>query len=152
MNDKPQLEKTHKSHSFTTTLEWTGERTWTARTPLCPEIPGGPPVVFGGSDDRWSPEALMLASVNTCHLSSFTGYAKRKGFEFVSYTSEIEGLLEFVDTTFRFTKMVIRPRLVVKSESDIETAKQYLSRAHELCFMGHSVIAEVTMEPEVVVG
>jgi len=152
MDDKPKPEITHKSHSFTTTLEWTGERAWTAQTSSCHDIQGGPPVVFGGSGDRWSPEDLMLASVNTCHLSSFIGYAKRKGFEFVSYTSEIEGLLEFVDTTFRFTKMVIRPRLVVKSESDIETAKQHLSRAHDLCFMGHSVIAEVTMEPEVVAG
>ena len=152
MDDKSKPVIIHKSHSFASTLEWTGERTWTAKSPSCADILGGPPVVFGGSDDRWSPEALMLASVNTCHLSSFTGYAKRKGFEFVSYTSEIEGLLEFVDTTYRFTKMVIRPRLVVKSESEIETAKQHLSRAHELCFMGNSVKAEVILEPEVVAG
>jgi len=149
MNDRPKPQKTYKTHTFVNGLEWTGGDSWKILNKSCHEIKGGPPLAFGGSDENWSPEDLLLASVNTCHISSFIGYTKRKRFEFISYTSEIEGLLEYDSGKFRYTKMVIRPKLVVKSEEDIETARAYINRAHDLCFMGHSVNAEVTVEPEI---
>lgn len=151
MNDKPKPERKYKTHTFTTGTEWTGEKSWKVTSEDCHDIEGGPPAQFGGSTGNWSPEELMLTSINTCHLSSFVAYSKRKRFEFVSYSSEIEGILEYNDGAFRFTKMIIRPKVVVKTEEDIETARQYLNRAHELCFMGHSVNAEVIVEPEITV-
>lgn len=150
MNDKPKPVRKYKTHTFTSGLEWAGEKSWKVTADSCHEIKGGPPPQFGGVPENWSPEDLMLSSVNSCHLASFLGYSKRKGFEFVSYSSEIEGILEYDDGTFRFTKMIIRPRVVVKTEEDIETAHQYINRAHELCFMGHSVNADVTVEPDIV--
>jgi len=94
----------------------------------------------------------MLASVNSCHLATFLSYSKRKGFEFVSYSSSIEGVLEYTENGYSFTRMIVRPKVVVKTKEDIEKAKEYLERAHELCFMSNSVKSEVTLEPEIEVA
>jgi organic hydroperoxide reductase OsmC/OhrA len=152
VNEKPQVKKEYKPHSFSSNVRWTGSRTWVAGGETSPEIPGGPPPVFGGAPGRWSPEEFMLASVNCCHLSSFISYSMRKGFEFVSFESSIEGTLEHNGTSYSFTRMVVRPKITVKSEADVETARQYLERAHQICFMRNSVCADVVMEPEITVA
>jgi organic hydroperoxide reductase OsmC/OhrA len=152
MNDKPKIEKKFVPHFFSSSAHWTGGRTWTIQNEIAPDVPGGPPIDFGGVPDRWTPEDLMLASVNTCHVSTFISLSIRKGFEFVSVDSSIEGALEHNGKGYVFTTMVIHPRVVVKSEADIATAKQYLERAHETCFMGNSVTAKLTMEPEIIVA
>jgi len=144
--------KKYKSHRFHCGLKWTGEKSWDVLGESKPVVKGGPPAAFGGSGEEWSPEELFLASINTCHLSSFVAYSTRKGFEYVSYESGIEGLLEHDGTGFRYTKVVIRPKLVVKSEEDIETGVQYIKRAHTICFISNSVNAEVIVEPEITVG
>jgi peroxiredoxin-like protein len=151
MTEKPATERKYKSHVFRTSARRTGERTWEMSGQADQAIPGGPPRQFGGDGAGWSPEELLLASVSSCHLSTFLAYSRRKGLEFVSYESEIEGLLEHTGKTFAFTKITVRPKVVVKSPEDVETARQYLHRAEELCYMSNSVKAEVVVEPEVIV-
>jgi len=152
MNDKPRPERKYLPHAFSTSVHWTGGRTWTVQCENAYDIDGGPPIDFGGVPDRWTPEDLMLASVNSCHVSTFISLSIRKGFEFVSLDSSIEGTLEHDGKGYVFTAMVIYPRIVVKSDADIEIARGYLERAHETCFMGNSVTAKVTMEPEIIVA
>jgi len=152
MNDTTKTEKKYKSHTFKTSLSLTGDRQWEVTSNGGLKLEGGPPPAFSGTDDRWSSEDLLISSVNSCHLASFYAYATRKGFEFISYESEVEGLLEHDGNGFRFTKIILRPVITVKSEDDVETAIQFMKRAHQMCFMGHSVNAEVTVETEVVVG
>ena len=152
MNDKPPDRKIHKPHSFNSSLRWTGSRTWLFKGAATDEVPGGPPPVFGGIEGQWSPEELMLASVNSCTVSTFISYSLRKNFEFLSLESSIEGTLEFDGKGYVFTRMVVRPKVSVKTEADIQTAIDYLHKAHEACFMGNSVKAIITIEPEVTVG
>ncbi len=152
MTEQVKQKREYKSFTFKCSTEWTGKRTWVARTGSAPAIEGGSPPEFKGEEGRWSSEHLLLASVNSCHIASFISYSSRKGFEFASLESEIEGLLERDGTTYRYTKMIIRPRITVKSGEDVETARQYMHRAHELCFMSSSVNAEVIVEPEIIVA
>jgi organic hydroperoxide reductase OsmC/OhrA len=152
MNDKPKTERKYHPHFFKNSAHWTGGQTWTIDSEIAPTIPGGPPIDFGGALDRWTPEDLMLASVNTCHISTFIFLAMRKGFEFVSMESSIEGSLENEGKGYIYTTMTLRPKVVVKSEADIETARAYLEKAHEACFMGNSVTAKLIMEPEITVA
>lgn len=152
MDDKPKTEKRYKTHRFTTRTKWLGGRKWNIFNESGFEAPGGPPPVFNGEAERWSPEDLLLASVNSCHLASFVSYCMHKNFEFLAYESTIEGILEHDGQSYRFTKMIIRPHVTVKSEEDIDTVRQYLQRAHEMCFMGRSVNAEILLEPEIIAG
>jgi len=150
MNDKPDKEKIFKPHTYRVFAAWTGDRTWQITSEGTSAIDGGSPVSSGGPPGRWPPGELLLASINSCLLASFVGYCLRKNFEFVSYESETEGLLENDGVTIRFTKMTIRPRVAVKNESDVETARAYIQRAHKMCFMAHSVNADIAIEPTVI--
>lgn len=146
---KPKRE--YKVHTFQCSLSWTGDRTWDVTHETAPAIQGGPPAVFMGEPGKWSSEELLLASVNSCVLATFVSYCARKKFEFVSYTSHVEGVLEHDGTNYKFSGIALRPRITVKSADDIETARHYIERAHDLCFMSYSVKAEVVVEPEIMV-
>jgi peroxiredoxin-like protein len=150
MNEK-RPQKKYKSHTFIVHTKWQGAKTWEIHAGEAETIRGGSPSVFGGEPGRWAPEELMLASVDSCHQSSFISLCARKDFEFVSYESENEGLLEHDGEKFRFTKMTLRPRIGVKSEDDIERAKELIHKAHKGCFMSNTVNSEVTIEEEVFV-
>lgn len=152
MQEERKDERIYKTHVFRVGAEWTGGRTWVNKAEGAADVPGGPPPVFGGEPGRWTPEDLMLASVNSCQVGTFISYCIRKRFEFVSLECTTEGELEHDGKGYKFTKMVVRPRVVVRSEGDVETAREYLEKAHETCFMSNSVIAEVEMEPEIVVA
>jgi organic hydroperoxide reductase OsmC/OhrA len=152
MNDKPLTDKLYKTHIFSSSAKWTGNRTWTFNACDAPEMIGGPPPIFGGECGRWTPEDLLIAAVNTCHVSTFISMSLRKCFEFISLESTIEGSLEHNGAGYVFSKMVIRPKVVVKTEADIEMARDLLERAHKSCFMGNSVTASLTMEPEITVA
>lgn len=150
MNGKAP-ERKYKSHTFKVATKWRGGKTWEINTGEADMIRGGSPSVFGGEPGRWTPEELMLASIDACHQASFISLCARKDFEFVSYESENEGQLEHDGEMFRFTKMTIRPRIGVKSEDDIERAKELIHKAHKGCFMSNSVNSDVTIEEEVIV-
>ena|SRR3990172_9350331 len=152
MADRTTGESKFKVHTFNSGLKWTGERTYDLTGESAPVIQGAPPSVFRGIEGKWSPEDLVLSGVNSCHASTFFGYAERKHFEFVSYESSAVGTLEHDGTNYGFSKIVLKPKVGVKSEEDIPLADQYLRRAKELCFMAHSVKAEVVLEPEIFVA
>jgi organic hydroperoxide reductase OsmC/OhrA len=146
---KPKRE--YKVHTFRSSLAWTGDRTWDVTHETAVAIQGGPPAVFMGEPGKWSSEELLLASVNSCVLATFVSYCARKRFEFVSYTSDVEGVLEHDGTNYKYSRITLRPRITVKSAEDVEPARHYIERAHDLCFMSYSVKAEVTVEPEIIV-
>jgi organic hydroperoxide reductase OsmC/OhrA len=151
MTDNTQPARQCKVHTFTTSVKWTGDRTWVLKSRDAPEIHGSSPPVFGGQAGNWSPEDLMIASVNACTLSTFISLSLREGFEFISYESTIEGILERPDKGYLFTKMIIRPRIQVASAEDIPAVLENLEKAHRNCFMGNSVRSEIILEPEVTV-
>ncbi len=152
MFDQKKIEKKFKSHSFIGGVKWTEGRLWSITSDDGVELNGGSPSKLGGTPGNWSPEDLMLASINTCHLSSFTHLCRHKKFDFVSYESEAEGIIEHDGENFRFTKFILKPKIGVKSEDDIEPAREYIIKAHHGCWMGSSVIAEVEVKPEIFVA
>ncbi len=151
MSSKDSPKRKYKPHTFTGNLVWTGGRTWDLANEGGPVVKGSPPAEFGGEEGHWTPEDLLLASVNACQLSTFTSLAKRKEFEFVSYACEVEGILEHDGTSYKYSKIILRPKIEVKSEEDIEIAREYCEKAHQYCWMGYSVKAEVVVEPEITV-
>jgi organic hydroperoxide reductase OsmC/OhrA len=107
------------------------------------------PIEFGGKEGIWTPEELLVSSVNACLMTTFSYYAQKKGFEFVSYRSSAEGAIELVDMKYMFSKIIIRAKIEVKSREDVETAENLLKISKDGCFIANSVKAEVTVEPEV---
>lgn len=107
------------------------------------------PVEFGGMPGLWTPEDLLVASINSCLMTTFLYYAKRKRFKFESYESSAEGIIELVDMQYQFTEIIIKPKVIVRSKEDIEAAQNLLKISKNSCLISNSLKPKVILESEV---
>jgi len=82
-------------------------------------------------------------------MTTFLAFAQRLNLPFVSYSSSGEGILEFVDGGYQFTKIILRPVVKVTSALAVEQVKQTLEDAHKSCLISNSIKAEVVLEPTI---
>lgn len=105
------------------------------------------PPEFKGEPGTWSPEDLFVAAVNACTMTTFIALATRMQIPLVSYTSNAEGTLEFVDGGYIFTNVVLRPVIEVASAGAIPQAEQTIHAAHKGCLIGNSMKSRIIVEP-----
>ena len=136
-----------KSYSYPTSVQWIGEKKGTMTVAGKPSVEVATPPEFKGHEGIWSPEDLFVASVNSCIMTTFLAFADRAGLGFEKFESEAEGLLEFVDGKFLFTKIVVRPRVTLRSGEDKGKAEEILHKAERNCLVSNSIRTEVVLEP-----
>ena len=136
-----------KSYLYTTSVRWTGEKKGMMDVSGKPSVEVATPPEFKGHEGIWSPEDLFVASVNSCIMTTFLAFAGRSGLAFEGYESEAEGLLEFVEGRFLFTKIVVRPRVVLRPEADRQQVEEVLHQAEKNCLVSNSVRTEIVLEP-----
>jgi organic hydroperoxide reductase OsmC/OhrA len=117
-----------------------------------PDITTAPPVEFDGPGDRWSPEALLVAAVADCFVLSFRGVARAQKIQWEKLECDVEGTLERVEGKTRFTKILVRGRLVVAPGVDTDKATQAMVRAEQVCLISNSLNAERHLESTVTVS
>ena len=71
-----------------------------------PELRTAPPPEFDGPGDAWSPEHLLLASVETCFLFTLRAVAQASRIEFEACDVTVEGTVDRSDGVTRFTEIV----------------------------------------------
>jgi peroxiredoxin-like protein len=136
-----------KSYSYPMSVMWTGEKKGTMTVTGKPSVEVATPPEFKGHQGIWSPEDLFVASVNSCLMTTFLAFADRAGLGFEKFESDAEGLLEFVDGRFLFTKIVVRPRVALRSAEDKGKAEEILHKAERNCLVSNSLRTEVVLEP-----
>ena len=141
-----------KSFRFKARTAWRGKRRAALSAAGRPDVVVGSPPEFNGDPDVWAPEELLIGSLNTCTLLTFLTLARGHGVTLVAYDSDAEGLFEHVDGTFQMTKVTVRPRIAVKSEAELESARKAMAGVEARCFIARSITAQVVLEPEFVVG
>ena len=62
--------------------------------PPRPEFRGGPPVEFGGRDEWWSPEHLLLSAAGWCLKTTFEVFASRARLMVLAYSSRLQGAID----------------------------------------------------------
>jgi organic hydroperoxide reductase OsmC/OhrA len=139
----------YKSFRFKAKTTWNAARRGVLSAAGKPNIVVGSPPEFKGEPGNWAPEELLVGSVNTCILLTLLTLAQARGLIPARYESEAEGLLENVEGKYRITEVTVRPRITVKSEADIELAREIIEGAEAQCFISNSVKAKVTVIPEV---
>ena len=103
-----------------------------------PAIVGGPPLQFGGREDWWSPEDLLLSALSLCLVSTFQVFAAGKGLRVVSYKSDVKGMLDRTPEGLRFTSIVMEVDLVVPA-GEKERAERMLASAKEHCIVANGL-------------
>ena len=143
------IKKKDKKFSYKTVVTWNEER----KGFLCSfgkqTIEIAAPPEFKGHQGIWTPEDLFVASVNACIKTTFVHYARKNNFEFLSYESQAEGILERVENKFMFSEIKIKPEIVVASNSQIEKAKELIGFAQDNCIISNSIESKVTVYPDI---
>ena len=150
-------------HTYEVVVDWDGNRgtgtsdyrsygrehTISARGK--PPIPGSSDPAFRGDPARWNPEELLVASLSACHKLWYLHLCAEAGVSVLAYQDIATGtMLETKDGGGRFSKVVLRPRVTVRAEDDVDLARQLHSAAHEKCFIANSVNFPVEHEPVIV--
>jgi organic hydroperoxide reductase OsmC/OhrA len=98
---------------------------------------------FGGDPAKADPEELFVASLSSCHMLWFLALARAERLRVTAYEDEPEGTM---DAT-RFTRVVLRPRVLFDQDPGAERIEDLHRRAHERCFIANSVSCPVVVEP-----
>jgi len=91
---------------------------------------------------------MFVAALSNCTMATFLAFAERKGLALAAYSCAAEGLLEFAEGSYRFTRVTLKPRIAVKSAEALEQAQALLESAHKKCLIANSIRSEVIIEPE----
>jgi organic hydroperoxide reductase OsmC/OhrA len=107
---------------------------------------------FRGDPSLANPEELLVASLSICHFLSYVALCARGGVNVISYEDEASGTLSRVDRGFRFTDVLLKPRVTISAGSDPEKAMALHHNAHDECFIANSVNFPVRNEPVIKVA
>jgi organic hydroperoxide reductase OsmC/OhrA len=141
-----------KSFSYSTAITWVGKRAGITTSGEKLAFRTASPPEFKGEEGVWTPEDLFVAAVNSCQLMTFVSFAIKLELPVVSYESEAVGTLEFVGDGYQFTKVVVRPRVVVAEQGAVDAVRKALDDAHHACLVARSIRSEVVLDPIVEVA
>ena len=137
-------------HHYTTTLNWEEGRIGELGAPTLPEIKVATPPEFPkGVPNIWSPEHLFVAASNTCLMTTFLAIAENSKLEFKEYSCEAEGKLEKIEKRFMISEIVLKPKIVLNEEKDIERAERIIHKAEEHCLISNSMKTKIILEPDI---
>src|SRR5512145_95141 len=133
----------YKSFTYHTALQWADHRAGWLRAEGKPGFRVASPPEFKGEAGVWTPEDLFVAAVEACTMTTFIAFAQKLNLPVVSYESHAEGVLEFVEGGYRFTKVTLRPTIVVAEAGAIPQTEKTLHEAHHACLVAKSIRSEV---------
>jgi organic hydroperoxide reductase OsmC/OhrA len=144
-----ETKKAYKSFRYKTDLVWKSPHRGALTSEGKAEVQVGSPPEFRGFPDNWSPEDLLVGSLNTCLMLTFFALAQSKGVSPVAYQSSAEGLLENVEGKYRITEVTVAPTVALKSEADLNIARELMqNKVEPNCFISNSISAKVNLVPE----
>jgi organic hydroperoxide reductase OsmC/OhrA len=114
---------------------------------LRPTIEGGAPDTFGGRDDWWSPEHLLLASLGLCLKTTFDAFAAKDKLDVRAYASRARGVLDKTPAGLVFTSLVVEVDLEVAA--DTARAERVLEAAKHWCIVSNALKAPVEVSVNV---
>ncbi|MBT2373557.1 OsmC family protein [Pseudomonas fluorescens] len=154
-----------KTHEYEIQVAWTGNegtgtssyrgysRAHAIRANGKTSIDGSSDPSFRGDSTRWNPEELLVASLSACHKLWYLGLCAEAGIVVVAYEDNAQGtMVEESNGAGQFTSVVLRPKVILASGSEIEKAQALHQIAHEKCFIARSVNFPVRHAPEISVS
>ncbi len=107
------------------------------------------PPALQGRYGVMTPEDAYVAALNTCFHMMFIWATERLKIEVVSYECEAEGyVVDLLDRTSTFERVVLRPRIKVKSDS-VDRVGKALAWARKYSLIANSIKPPVVVEPKI---
>jgi organic hydroperoxide reductase OsmC/OhrA len=140
---------------YRTTVHWKGKHWGRILMGNGLEMDFSAPPDAHGHAGVLTPEDAFVAAVNTCVMMMFIWATERFKLDLVSYECAAEGTKRIeLDRTEIFTRVVLRPRIVVRAETaEIEGARKRVQRALDSAvkysLVANSMKSEIAVEPEI---
>jgi len=144
---EPQVKP--KVFHYEVQVRWNGEKRGILTAKGKPPLEVASPPEFKGHPDIWTPEDLLVSAVAACTMTTFLAFAARKEIALDSYECDATGTLEMVEGKFRFSRVVLRPRIVVAREEDRGKALDVFHQAEASCLVANSLLTKVEGEPDI---
>ncbi|HEU5180833.1 MAG TPA: OsmC family protein [Candidatus Polarisedimenticolia bacterium] len=138
-----------KTYQYEVEVRWSGEKRGALTAAGKQGLEVASPPEFRGHPGIWSPEDLLVAAVNSCTMTTFLSAAKRRGIDLISYECDAIGTLETAEGVFRFTRVVLKPRIVVGRPEQIDVAREAFHEAEAGCLIANSILAKVQADPKI---
>jgi len=142
-----------RTATYNTTVTWKGEHWGHIKLGNGPEMDFSAPPDAQGHPGVFTPEDAFVAAANTCVMMMFIWAAERFKLNLVSYDCYAEGtkLIE-LDRTEIFTKLVLRPKIVVRADGQDKAAvekrvRRALESARKYSLVANSIKSEIVVEP-----
>lgn len=130
-------------HRYQIGLNWTGGKEGVLSAPPRPELSGGAPPEFDGTDRVWSPEHLLLSSASLCLMLTFLALADKTRLRVDGYRCRTEGVLEKTPTGIAFSSIRV---LVELRADDQPRAEALLQTAKKHCIVSNSLKSPLAVE------
>jgi organic hydroperoxide reductase OsmC/OhrA len=101
------------------------------------------------------PEAMLVASLQSCHMLTFLALRAREGLNVTTYQDNAVGHLERnADRKFAVTRIELHPRATFAAGTTVtpEKIQDLHHRAHDACFIANSIKCVVDVKSEPVEG
>ena len=113
-------------------------------------LSSAPPPEFDGPGNAWSPEHLLLASVQACFLFTLRAVARHAKVEFHALDVDASGTVDRSDGVTRFTDILLRPTITVGARTSRDAVLRLLTKTEHACLVSASLSTPVRLEPTVV--
>jgi organic hydroperoxide reductase OsmC/OhrA len=144
-----------RTATYHTTVAWKGEHWGHVKLGNGPEMDFSAPPDAQGHPGVLTPEDAFVAAANTCVMMMFIWAAERFKLALVAYECYAEGtkLIE-LDRTEIFTRVVLRPKIVVGTDGQDKAAverrvRRALESAQKYSLVANSIKSEIIVEPEI---
>jgi len=106
------------------------------------KIRAGAPPQFGGVEDVWSPEHLLIAAALTCLKTTFDAYARREQLEVTDWRGTATGTLAKGPGGPVFTAIDLAVEMRAAA-ADVARAESVLSSAGRDCIVSRALVVPV---------
>jgi organic hydroperoxide reductase OsmC/OhrA len=107
------------------------------------------PPALQGRYGVMTPEDAYVSALNTCFHMMFVWAAERLRIQLISYACEAEGhVVELLDRTSKFERMVLRPVIRVNADS-VGRVRKALEWARKYSLVANSITAPILVEPKI---
>lgn len=108
-----------------------------------------PPELPKTMKDIWSPEHLLLSSLNSCLMTTFLSKAENANIQFVSFESSSSCAIEVIKGKNIISEITLRPKVVIPYFQNPEQVKYILEMSKNSCLISNIIKTNIRLEPEV---
>jgi organic hydroperoxide reductase OsmC/OhrA len=100
-------------------------------------------------EGMWSPEHLLLTSINSCLMTAFLTTAENSNIQIISFESSSSCTIEAIKGKDTITKIILKPKVVIPYFQNPERVRYILEMSKNSCLILNTLKANIQLDPEV---